>query len=481
MLSPPKLHDGLMTPAKILLITRDATLSEKVKSATNSVSGCELRIDTEQQCAVDWIQSSPVDVLLLHQVTEDDYADQLELLTWLTESGKSIASVVISSAVDLTKRFELMSRGVVECMEERLDCDRLPNLIEILTCRRRFPNGEDRAAPRREPSIARLPIDNCQSSFLFSMSGESAELMEQVRRVAPSMATVMLSGETGVGKTYLARLVHQLSSRRDQPFVTVNCGALSAGLIESELLGHVKGAFTGALRDHDGKMKSAGSGTLLLDEIDSLPMVAQASLLRAIDERVFEPVGSTKSCQFNARLIVATNRDLMTEVKERRFREDLYYRINVAPFFLSPLRERRVLISALAEKFLTEFSVRDGRLAPRLSEEAIQSLESFDWPGNIRQLRNVIERASSFCNSDTVTVGDLFPQLPSFCPLDRGISMTNGRQTDWIHQRQDAEVNAIRQALSRSNNNRAKAARELGMSRVTLYKKLHKYQLLGFN
>ena len=231
----------------------------------------------------------------------------LSLLESLPASFESLATVVISDSQDAGQVSKFVGCGVIECLHNLFDVRRLSNLIEILASRRHSlhnnPLHNHHGAPmgavsHRTPCVAELSVKDSRSKFLFSTSGESAELMEQVRRVAPSMTSVLLLGETGVGKTCLARVIHELSPRCDEPFVAVNCGALSPGLIESELLGHVKGAFTGALRDHDGKMKLAGRGTLLLDEIDSLPMVAQASLLKAIDERVFEPVGSTQSQRF---------------------------------------------------------------------------------------------------------------------------------------------------------------------------------------
>src|SRR5205085_9757692 len=224
--------------------------------------------------------------------------------------------------------------------------------------------------------------DDCFDPFLDAFPPEFRLFREQLRRVVSQETTLLLTGETGTGKTRLARLVHELSPRRDEPFLVVDCGALSAFLIESELFGHVRGAFTGADRDRPGKLAAAGRGTLLLDEVNSLPLPLQAKLLRAVDERVFEPVGANKGQPLRARLVAASNAALEEEVAAGRFRADLYYRLNVVSFYLPPLRERRAAIAPLARKFPAEFA---GRNRPDLrgpAPEAVRALEAYPWPGN---------------------------------------------------------------------------------------------------
>jgi DNA-binding NtrC family response regulator len=295
---------------------------------------------------------------------------------------------------------------------------------------------------------------------------------------------VLLTGETGTGKTHLARVIHHLSPRKDKPFVVVHCADLAPTLLESELFGHVRGAFTGAERDHPGKFAEARDGTILIDEIDSLPRSAQGKLLRAVDEREFEAVGSTRPQQLRARLIVATNRSLEAEVAAGHFRRDLFYRLNVVSFCLPPLCQRREVIRPLVQKFLADFCRRNGCPARSISGKAIAALEAFDWPGNIRELRNVVERALALCPRDTVETGDLpepirrfsgdgrlvpLPQIAQAAPA----AASNGLQA----ARRKAELNQLLDALQRHNNNRTRAAESLGISRVTLYKKLHQYGL----
>jgi two-component system response regulator PilR (NtrC family) len=320
--------------------------------------------------------------------------------------------------------------------------------------------------------------------FLDAFPPEYRQLREQLRRVVPQETTLLLTGETGTGKTRLARLVHELSPRREDPFLVVDCGALSATLIESELFGHVRGAFTGADRDRPGKLAAAGKGTLLLDEVNSLPLPLQAKLLRAVDERVFEPVGANKGQALGARLVAASNAPLEAEVAAGRFRADLYYRLNVVSFYLPPLRERQSAVAPLAHKFLAEFAARNRPDLRGLAAEAVRALENYPWPGNVRQLRNVIERAAALCPGPHVLLTDLPeavrcpPASPTSFPLDHPVAGERGPACLTLSQsKAEAEVLRITEALRKHGNNRLRAAAELGISRMGLYKKLHKYGL----
>jgi transcriptional regulator with PAS, ATPase and Fis domain len=318
--------------------------------------------------------------------------------------------------------------------------------------------------------------------FLYSPSSDFGRMMEQIRRVAAQDTTVLLGGETGTGKTRLAALIHDLSPRREEPFLVVNCGALSANLIESEMFGHTRGAFTGADRDRVGKFEGVGRGTLLLDEIDSLPPSVQAKLLRAVEDRVFEPVGSNETMPIRARLIAASNRSLAEEVAAGRFRADLYYRLNVVSFDLAPLRARPGFVRDLAKLFVSEFAVRTARETSELTEEALAALEAYPWPGNVRELRNVIERTVILATQPVIDRADLPEAItrkdsPAVLALPGGPA-TNGTPT-LAQSTTDAEFSRIVAALQRNGNNRLRAALELGISRMTLYKKLHKYGMMN--
>jgi two-component system response regulator HydG len=334
--------------------------------------------------------------------------------------------------------------------------------------------------PRQEP-----PQPASSLAFFEAFPAEFQQLREQLSRVVPQDTTLLLTGETGTGKTRLARMVHELSPRRDEPFLVVDCGALSVSLIESELFGHVRGAFTGADRDRAGKLAAAGKGTLLLDEINALPLPLQAKLLRAVDERVFEPVGANKVQLLRARLVVASNSPLESEVSGGRFRADLYYRLNVISFYLPPLRERRAAVAALARKFLEEFAARNRPDLREISAPALSALESYHWPGNLRELRNVVERAAALCPGPDLLVSDLPEPIRSQAPelsTSPESFPTSSENPDTssptlAQTKAQAEVLRITEVLRKNGNNRLRAAAELGISRMGLYKKLHKYRL----
>jgi DNA-binding NtrC family response regulator len=322
--------------------------------------------------------------------------------------------------------------------------------------------------------------------FFDAFPAEMAQVREQIRRVVPQQTTLLLTGETGTGKTRLARLVHELSPRRAEPFLVIDCGAISANLIESEMFGHVKGAFTGADRDRPGKFAAAGRGTLLFDEINSLPLTLQSRLLRAVEDRVFEPVGGNKLLPLEARLLVASNARLEQEVAAGRFRADLYYRLNVVGFTLPPLRARRAVIAGLASRFLCEFAAQNRPDVRCLTPEAMAALQVYDWPGNIRELRNVLERAVALCRGPDVEVRDLPESVrrpPASLPPLVGLRV--GANPDLpmtlTESREEVEILRITEALQKHNNNRLRAAAELGISRMGLYKKLHKYGLMDLS
>jgi DNA-binding NtrC family response regulator len=301
--------------------------------------------------------------------------------------------------------------------------------------------------------------------------------MAQVKRAAPLDLTVLLTGETGSGKTRLARLLHDLSPRRDLPFVAVDCSALAPGLAESELFGHARGAFTGAARDRAGKLAAAGAGTLLLDEINSLPLALQGKLLRAVEERVFEPVGTERLRPVRARVIAAANVELEAEAQAGRFRADLYHRLNVIAFRVPPLRERRSCIVPLAESFLREAAARNGRAdLAGFAPAAAQRLEAYPWPGNVRELRNAVERAAALCPGGAIEVEDFPDSIRRFTPVCAGDRVPLPPLQQW---KDGLEAQCVREALRKHNAARSEAARELGISRMTLYKKMRKHGLHG--
>jgi two-component system, NtrC family, nitrogen regulation response regulator NtrX len=285
---------------------------------------------------------------------------------------------------------------------------------------------------------------------------------------------VLIFGENGTGKELVARTIHALSRRRNQPFVEVNCAAIPEELIESELFGHVKGAFTGAVADRKGKFEAATKGTIFLDEIGDMSLRTQAKVLRVLQEQVTEPVGSTSRVQVDVRVLTATNKDLPTEIRAGRFREDLFFRLNVIPIHVPPLRERAEDIPLLAEHFVADFAVEYGRQAKTLDSGAMARLQSYRWPGNVRELRNVIERVVIMAPGDVITDKDLAflsPDSRAGQPLEEAVAPAVPLYT----ARDQFERDYILQALANQQGNISRTAEVLGVERSNLYRKMRSF------
>jgi len=318
-----------------------------------------------------------------------------------------------------------------------------------------------------------------------------------VQRVAPSTASVLLVGETGTGKELIARAIHQLSPRATGPFIRVNCGALTESLLESELFGHVKGAFTGALANRTGRFEAAHTGTIFLDEISATSEKLQVKLLRVLQEQEFERVGDTETIRVDVRVIAATNRDLEAEIQAGNFREDLFYRLNVVQIDMPPLRQRREDIPHLAEHFVRKYCIQNGREPLAIDPAAMQLLQHYDWPGNVRELENNIERAVVLCSGDAIQPEDLAPKLrgadSSSCLRQARTKSLDSLAQELVSRALQQDPNAgglyervmhcverelISRVLDRCHGVRIKAAAMLGINRNTLHKKL---QELGLN
>ena len=313
-----------------------------------------------------------------------------------------------------------------------------------------------------------------------NLLAQTPTLLPLVKRIALAAShevTVLLTGETGTGKTYLARLMHECSPRKSERFLTVPCGALSANLVDSELFGHVKGSFTGAAETKKGKFAASGNGTILLDEIDSLGLEQQAKLLRVVETGEYEMVGSNETHVCTARVIVASNWNMEEAVERGKFRHDLYYRLNVFAFHLAPLRERVPDIAPLVRGQVARFNEKFGKELSDINPEVLAILERYPWPGNIRQLENVVQHAvllSTGC--------ELLPvHLPSPVREHLGCNNVpaNVSPESLRYNREGNERVIIQQVLEKYNYSRARAAQALGISRVTLYKKMKKYGLMG--
>ena len=314
---------------------------------------------------------------------------------------------------------------------------------------------------------------------IVGRSQAMVEVFEVVKQVAPTPATVLIQGESGTGKELIAKALHQLSPRARQPLVTVHCAALPAALLESELFGHEKGAFTGAHERRIGRFEQADGGSLFLDEIGEIDASTQVKLLRVLGERSFERVGSNKTISVDVRLIAATNKNLMELVKAGGFREDLFFRLRVVELWLPPLRERPGDVPLLALHFLKEVAAEYGRNVTDFTLDAMQALVNYSWPANVRELRNAVEGAVALCKGDKITLRDLPPNVRGqggglASPAARSV-VESGQLT-----LQEAEKQLIIRALHETGGNRTLAAKQIGISRRTLHRKLHEYHLEGF-
>jgi DNA-binding NtrC family response regulator len=349
----------------------------------------------------------------------------------------------------------------------RMQIDELEMRIERV---RRQHRLEAENIALRQQLDTRFGLEN-----IVGQSPAMLEVFEVVRQVAPSRSTsVLILGESGTGKELIAKAIHHLSPRRNGPLVTVHCAALPATLLESELFGHEKGAFTGAHQRHIGRFEQANGGTLFLDEVGEIDPVVQVKLLRFLGERTFERVGSTKTLTADVRLVAATNKKLEELVKAGSFREDLYYRLKVVEIHLPPLRERRGDIPILAQTFLREFANANEKLVSEFSAEAMEALARYSWPGNVRELRSAVEHAVLFCRGKQITVRDLPADLRAATPASVPESSEVGTGPFNV---KEAERQLIIKALQDTGGNRTAAAEKLGLSRRTLHRKLRAYHL----
>jgi len=365
---------------------------------------------------------------------------------------------------DVETAVQAMSRGAYWFMQKPVDLRQVELLLE---------RGLKARATEKEVAVLKTRLDRKFS--LGEVVGSSAALqhaIEQVRSVATSNATVLLLGETGTGKELFAQMIHQASPRAKGPFMAVHCAAIPANLLESELFGHEKGSFTGANERRVGRFESADGGTLFLDEIGEIDATTQIKLLRFLETRSVERLGSHKPIPLDLRLVCATNRDLQQMVKEGKFREDLYYRLSVVPLRMPPLRERTDDIPLLLAHYLKRFAAENNLSEVRLSADALAVLARYPWPGNIRELRNTCENLAVLRAGKLLTAADLDPRYVQPLSASGGLRPALPATTGSVFDKEQNEKELLKQALASASGNRTKAAELLGISRRTLHRKL---------
>jgi len=412
--------------------------------------------------------SDPPDLVLLDLMLPD--MSGVDVLKNIKQQMPDLPVIVLSAQAKIEVALETLKIGAADYFSKPVDFPKLEiaikNALRIGTLTREVQR-------LRESAEERVHFDN-----ILAQSGEMQEVFRLVRKVKDSDICVLILGESGTGKELIARAIHYNSNRRNGPIVVVNCASIPHDLLESELFGHERGAFTGAAQRRIGKFELAQGGTIFLDEIGELDLSLQAKILRVIQEKQFNRVGGNETITTDARLISATNRDLREEVQAKRFREDLYYRLSTFPILLPPLRQRRTDILLLAENFLKKFGTELGKPGLKFSRKAMDLMYTYPWPGNVRELENAIQRGVVLTDSEVFSERELPIAIQSYTSNAPAIASTGSifqEDREEVIPLEQLKEQAIRQALRITKGNIVDAARRLGMSRATLYRLLQKY------
>ncbi|HEU4732489.1 MAG TPA: sigma-54 dependent transcriptional regulator [Kofleriaceae bacterium] len=414
-------------------------------------------VSSAQEC-LEQLRGHPTDVV----VTDVHMPGMsgIDLCATLRERHPDLLPIIVTGHSDPETAIAAIRAGAFDFITKPLEI----RALEIAVSR-----ALEHLALKRE--VKRLRGEVHRDETIDGIAGNSRairNMVDLIQRVASSDASVLITGESGTGKELVARALHHLSPRRDRPFVAMNCAAMPASLLESELFGHVRGAFTDARHDRKGLFVSAEGGTILLDEIGEMPIEMQVKLLRVLQERMIRPVGGDQEVPFDVRVLTSTNRDLETEVHEKRFREDLFYRVNVVQIAVPSLRDRAGDILALAQRFITQIAARSKKPVRGLSAKAAQLLMDYDWPGNVRELENCMERAVALCRLDEITADDLPTKVQEHGSSRIDLTADASR----LPTMEEMERRYIRQVLQAVAGNKTHAARVLGLDRRSLYRRL---------
>lgn len=444
---------------KILIVEDDIghliTLKTLIKSWGYGVEG----VDSGKK-AVELVKDTPFDLILMDVRMVE--MSGIEALKHIRAYNPAIPIIIMTAYSSVESAVEALKNGAYDYLTKPLDFEALRILIE---------RAIEHVHLKSENLALKKRFQQLEDIKIVGKSKAMKELLDQVAMIAPTDATVLITGESGTGKELIAKLIHLNSDRKEKPFVVVNCAAITETLLESELFGHEKGAFTGADKKRDGRFMRAHKGTIFLDEIGELPRSMQAKLLRVLQNGEIQRVGSDKTLKVDVRVITATNKNLEQEVKKGNFREDLYYRLNVVNLKIPPLRERKEDIPVLAQHFLNIFSEKNKKYIKGFTPKAMDMLMKYHWPGNVRELENTIERAVILLTGEYISEKELPPTM-----------VQNYKQKDFLSLEmskdmplEELEKKAILTALRTTNGNKSEAAKRLRISRRTLYLKMEKY------
>jgi len=443
----------------VLIIEDEEAHAEALAEALER-EGYEITISTSGEEGLDIFRMGDPHVVVT-DLKLGGAVDGLNVLDEIISSNRSCEVILITahSSIDTCK--EALRQGAYDYIEKPIDLDHLRTVVQRAAQKVQLIRENHRLQSRLE------------DKFNFrGVVGESAKMLrvlDKLRRASGADVTVLLQGESGVGKEIFAEAIHYNSPRKSEPFVPVNCAGLSATLLESELFGHVQGAFTGAVSDRKGFFAMADGGTLFLDEIGDMPLTMQAKLLRVLEDQIVVPVGSTKGTKVDVRIISATNQDLEKMIEEQKFRQDLYFRIRGVNIEIPPLRERREDIALLLSHFLDEFARSEDRQVRGFTPAAMRILKNYDWPGNVRELRNCVKTMVVLAESEMLDISDLPMEIHQTSDSQEEIAGLAGVNLN------ELEKTAIRRTLEMVNGNREMAAKMLGIGERTLYRKIKEY------
>jgi two-component system nitrogen regulation response regulator NtrX len=449
--------------ARLLIVDDEVSIGDALQQVFE-YEGHQVRVARDGPGALAMVEEDLPDVTFLD--VKMPGMDGLEALDHIRAHDPQALVIMISGHGTIDTAVDATRKGAYDFLEKPLDTDRL-----LVTLRNAL------AQKGLADNVERLMIEVESRHEIVGSSFQIRKVLERVERVGPAEARVLITGENGTGKELVARAIHRTSTRSKRPFVEVNCAAIPSELIESELFGHIKGSFTGAVADRAGTFEQAHGGTLFMDEVGDMSLAAQAKVLRALEQGVVTRVGSGKSIEVDVRVVAATNKDLEAEIKEGNFREDLYYRLNVVPIELPPLRERREDIPMLVQHFVALLERKDGIVSREISRPALERLQGLDWAGNVRELRNTVERLLILSSGDSIGADDV-EYLVSGGSGGAGLGSELLQADTFSDFKDQAERAFLLQKLREHDWNVSETARTIDMPRSNLYKKIERYGLV---